>query len=78
MLVQADNGPGYSRYFEDRLRTQDIAVRHSRLGRPDDNAQIERFNRTIQDECLGSRISSSVATATLQKKIDHYTKFLQY
>ncbi len=74
-MVQADNGPEYSRYFEQRLRAQGIQVRHSRLGRPNDNAHIERYNRTIQEECLGSRISSSVATATLQKKIDQYTKF---
>lgn len=74
-MVQADNGPEYSSYFEQRLRKENIAVRHSRLGRPNDNAHIERYNRTIQEECLGSRISSSVATATLQKKIDQYTKF---
>jgi len=75
IMVQADNGPEFSRYFEQRLTKEHIQVRHSRLGRPNDNAHIERFNRTIQEECLGSRISSSVATATLQKKIDHYTKF---
>jgi len=74
-MVQADNGPEYSRYFEQVLRGQNIQVRHSRLGRPNDNAHIERFNRTIQEECLGSRISSKVTTATLQKKIDKYTKF---
>lgn len=73
-MVQADNGPEFSRYFEQRLRAANIQIRHSRLGRPNDNAHIERFNRTIQEECLGSRISSSVATATLQKKIDQYTK----
>lgn len=74
-MVQADNGPEYSSYFEQRLRGRNIQVRHSRLGRPNDNAHIERFNRTIQEECLGSRISSSVATATLQAKIDHYIEF---
>ena len=74
-MVQADNGPEFSRYFEQRLRAANIQIRHSRLGRPNDNAHIERFNRTIQEECLGSRISSRVATATLQKKIDQYTKF---
>lgn len=71
-MVQADNGPEYSHYFEDKLTIQGIQVRHSRLGRPNDNAHIERFNRTIQEECLGSRISSSVATATLQTKINKY------
>ena len=74
-MVQADNGPEFSRYFEDRLTRTNIQVRHSRLGRPNDNAHIERFNRTIQEECLGNRISSSIATATIQAKIDQYIEF---
>jgi transposase InsO family protein len=74
-MVQADNGPEFSRYFEEKLRRENIQVRHSRLGRPNDNAHIERFNRTIQEECLGSRISSSVKTATVQAKIDDYLKY---
>ncbi len=71
-MVQADNGPEFSSYFEQRLRGQGIQVRHSRLGRPNDNAHIERFNRTIQEECLGSRISSSTTTKSLQVKINKY------
>lgn len=75
LMVQADNGPEFGRYFEQVLKSKTITVRHSRLGRPNDNAHIERFNRTIQEECLGSRISSSVATATIQAKIDKYIEF---
>lgn len=74
-MVQADNGTEFSRYFEDALARQGIRTRHSRLGRPNDNAHIERFNRTIQEECLGSRISSRVATATLQGKTNQYIEF---
>ncbi len=74
-MVQADNGPEFSRYFEQVLTGRGVQVRHSRLGRPNDNAHIERFNRTIQEECLGNRISSSVATATLQNKINQYIEF---
>lgn len=74
-MVQADNGPEFSHYFEQTLQAKGIAVRHSRLGRPNDNAHIERFNRTIQEECLGSRISSSVASATLQAKIYRYIEY---
>ena len=74
-MVQADNGPEFGRYFEQRLQTHNIRVRHSRLGRPNDNAHIERFNRTIQEECLGNRISSNVANATVQAKIDQYIEF---
>lgn len=74
-MVQADNGTEFSSYFEQQMNKQHITVRHSRLGRPNDNAHIERFNRTIQEECLGNRISSKVATPHLQTKINHYIAY---
>lgn len=74
-MVQADNGPEFGRYFTQVMTGNGIAVRHSRLGRPNDNAHIERFNRTIQEECLGNRISSRVATATLQVKVNKYIEY---
>lgn len=77
-MVQADNGPEFGRYFEQVMSGRNIRVRHSRLGRPNDNAHIERFNRTIQEECLGSKISSRVATATLQAKICRYIAYYNY
>lgn len=77
-MIQADNGTEFGRYFEQRMRALDIQVRHSRLGRPNDNAHIERFNRTIQEECLGNRISSKVASATLQAKIAKYIEFYNH
>lgn len=52
--VQADNGPEFSRRFEELLQASGTTVRHSRVRRPNDNAHIERFNRTIQEECVGS------------------------
>lgn len=52
-MVQADNGPEYGRYFEQTLKRHGMQTRHSRLHRPNDNAYIERFNRTIQTECIG-------------------------
>ena len=52
--VQADNGPEFSKNFEELLKAQGTTVRHSRVRRPNDNAHIERFNRTIQEECIGS------------------------
>jgi transposase InsO family protein len=53
-MVQADNGPEYGRHFEELLKARGTAVRHSRVRRPNDNAYVERFNRTIQEECTGS------------------------
>ena len=74
-MVQSDNGPEYSRYFEQRLRGAGIQTRHSRLHRPNDNAHIERFNRTIQEECIGSHWRRSVPLRLQQEKI---TRYLDY
>jgi transposase InsO family protein len=63
--VQADNGPEYSSYFEQQLQAQGTCARHSRVRRPNDNAFLERCNRTIQEECTGS---SPLAT-DLQSKV---------
>lgn len=52
--VQADNGTEFGRHFESCLNVRGTAVRHSRVRRPNYNAHIERFNRTIQEECVGS------------------------
>lgn len=53
-VVQADNGPEYGQRFEELLKRHGTKLRHSRVRRPNDNAFIERFNRTIQEECVGT------------------------
>ncbi len=68
-MVQADNGPEYSRFFEQTLKRNGIATRHSRLHRPNDNAHIERFNRTIQTECLGYYWRKSVPLSRQQARL---------
>lgn len=77
-MVQADNGPEYSRYFEQTLERAGIRTRHSRLHRPNDNAHIERFNRTIQTECIGYYWRRSVPLqrqqATLTTYLDYYNQ----
>lgn len=77
-MIQADNGPEFSRYFEQVLRGHNMPVRHTRLGRPNDNAHIERFNRTIQEECLGSTITYTAATKHLQTKIYNYLEYYNF
>ena len=74
-MVQADNGPEFGRYFEQCMRQANIQVRHSRLGRPNDNAHIERFNRTLQEECIGHHWRRSVSLQRQQEKIDSYIRF---
>lgn len=50
--VQTDHGPEFSKWFTKKLSERDIAYRHTRVRKLNDNAHIERFNRTIQEECL--------------------------
>ena len=68
-MVQSDNGPEFGQFFEQRLGSKGITVRHSRLGRPNDNAHIERFNRTIQTECIGYYWNRSVPLPSQHAKL---------
>ena len=52
-LVQCDNGREFGDYFKQLIEKQGIAVRHTRVRRPNDNAHIERFNHTMRDELIG-------------------------
>jgi transposase InsO family protein len=47
--LQSDHGSEFSTHFTER---SGITHRHSRVRRPNDNAHLERFNRTLQEECL--------------------------
>lgn len=47
--IQSDNGSEFSQHFSERIK---ILHRHSRIGKPNDNSYLERFNRTLQEECL--------------------------
>jgi transposase InsO family protein len=51
-MIQTDNGPEFQKMFTFRICRLGINHRHSRVRRSDDQAHIERFNRTIQEECL--------------------------
>lgn len=71
-MVQADNGPEFGRQFAEQLKLRNTKVRHSRVRRPNDNAHIERFNRTIQEECTGS---TSSITQELNSKVLSYLAY---
>ena len=50
--LQSDHGSEFSKWFTKRIGERGLAHRHSRVRQPNDNAHLERFNRTLQDECL--------------------------
>ena len=68
--LQSDHGSEFSQWFTDRIFS---VHRHSRVRRPNDNAHLERFNRTIQEECLDN-VPRNVKdlNIALKKYIPHY------
>ncbi|AGL62509.1 hypothetical protein L336_0807 [Candidatus Saccharimonas aalborgensis] len=71
-LVQTDNGQEFGNACEAYLNTHGIEQRRIRLGRKNDNAHIERFNRTLQDECLGRWPNEDTIQARLTAYLDFY------
>ncbi len=67
--VQSDNGPEFSQHFTERIK---VTHRHSRIRHPNDNAHLERFNRTIQEECL-DRLPKEVNL--INRELPKYLKF---
>jgi len=70
-LIQTDNGQEFSRACEQSLTGFGITQRRIRLGKKNDNAHIERFNRTLQGECLGRW----PAIAGIQERLTAYLDF---
>lgn len=68
--IQTDHGPEFGKYFTQRIG---VLHRHSRIRKPNDNAHVERFNRTLQDECLnGVPVDVSKMNKALKKYLNHY------
>ena len=70
--LQSDHGPEFSKWFTKMVAVDSIAHRHSRVRKPNDNAHLERFNRTIQEECL-NRVSRNLHS--WQKEIPEYLRY---
>lgn len=51
-MVQTDNGGEFQKMFRFKLYNLGLMHRYSRVRQSNDQAHIERFNRTIQEECL--------------------------
>lgn len=50
--IQSDHGSEFSKWFTKVIEHQGTTHRHSRVRTPTDNGHVERFIRTLQDECL--------------------------
>ena len=71
-VIQSDHGSEFSGNFSENILS---IHRHSRVRRPNDNAHLERFNRTIQEECLDN-IPRTVKdlNSAIRKYIPYYNE----
>lgn len=70
--IQSDHGPEFGRWFVSQIRKNH---RYSRIGRPNDNAHVERFNRTLQEECL-DKIPNDVSK--INQALKEYLRYYKY
>lgn len=68
--IQSDNGSEFSQHFSERIKT---LHRHSRVRKPNDNSYVERFNRTLQEECLDNLpVNVKTFNRALPAWLDYY------
>lgn len=67
--LQSDHGSEFGKWFSKQVISLGVAHRHSRVRTPSDNGHLERFNRTLQEECL-DRISQNLRS--YKKEIPEY------
>jgi transposase InsO family protein len=71
-MLQSDHGPEFGKYFVDRIKKNH---RFTRIGKPNDNAHIERFNRTLQEECLDKL---PVAVLKINCELKRYLRYYNH
>ncbi len=71
-MIQSDHGSEFSAWFTEHLGKLGIAHRHIRVRKSNDNGHIERFNRTLQEECL-NKVNQN--PKSFQKAINIYMPY---
>jgi len=70
--IQSDHGSEFSTWLTEHSGKLGISHRHSRVRKPNDNGHLERFNRTLQEECLNK---VNYNPKSFQKAIDEYLPY---
>lgn len=69
-MLQSDHGPEFGSWFVEQVKKKH---RYTRIGKPNDNAHVERFNRTLQEECLDHLPDDvTVINGALKKYLRYY------
>jgi putative transposase len=72
LAIRVDNGPEYiSAQLLEWAETRGIAIQHIQPGKPQQNAYIERYNRTVRHEWLDQYMF-----ATIKEVQDYATQWL--
>lgn len=71
-MIQSDHGSEFSSWFTEHLGKLGVEHRHSRVRKPNDNGHLERFNRTLQEECL-NKVNQN--QKSFQKAINEYLPY---
>jgi len=72
LVLQSDHGQEFSSWFTEHTQQLYMLHRHSRVRQANDNGHLERFNRTLQEECL-SRIPQTLRA--YRKEIPEYLHY---
>lgn len=71
-MLQSDHGPEFGKWFVSQIQKRH---RYTRIGKPNDNAHVERVNRTLQEECLDVEVRTPRAyNQALKKYLVHYNE----
>lgn len=71
-MLQSDHGSEFSTWFTENVGKLGVKHRHSRVRKANDNGHIERFNRTLQEECLNK---VNYNPESFQKAINEYLPY---
>ncbi len=71
-MIQSDHGSEFSVWFTEHTGKLGINHRHIRVRKNNDNGHIERFNRTLQEECL-NKVNQN--PKSFQKAINDYLPY---
>src|SRR3989344_9606756 len=71
-MLQSDHGPEFGRWFVTQIKK---SHRYTRIGKPNDNSHVERFNRTLQEECIDRLLRDvAVINCSLKKYLKYYNE----